>query len=65
MKGEGGNCTVKAGTRDAAQDPSCGCTVCVLTHVCHRWWTARGVNSCCQEGDYGGYGGFPGLFFIT
>ena len=37
--------TVKAGTRDAAQDPSCGCTVCVLTHVCHRWWTARGVNN--------------------
>ena len=28
--------TVKAGTRNAAQDPSCGCTVCVLTHVCHR-----------------------------
>ena len=30
---------VKAGTRDAAQDPSFGCTVCVFTHVCHKWLT--------------------------
>ena len=34
--------TVKAGTGDAAQDPSCGCTVCVLTHVSHKRLTARG-----------------------
>ena len=33
--------TVKAGTRNAAQDPSCGCTVCAHSGV-SMWWTARG-----------------------